>query len=52
MFSFGTKEECWSLIPKLEHDYFVVIYRIVIYLLVDSIIQIRMFLSIHLFKLI
>jgi hypothetical protein len=36
MYSFGTKEECWSLVPKLEQDYFVVIYCIVIYLLADS----------------
>jgi hypothetical protein len=38
MCSFGTKEECWSLVPKLEQDYFVVMYCIAIYLLADSII--------------
>jgi hypothetical protein len=27
---------CWSLVPKLEQDYLVVIYCIAIYLLVDS----------------
>jgi len=34
--SIMARRECWSLVPKLEQDYFVVIYCIAIYLLADS----------------
>jgi hypothetical protein len=34
----NSRHNCWSLVPKLEQDYLVVIYCIAIYLLADSII--------------